>query len=251
MPTFQIASDLHIEYKNNEVVDPWIYLKPAADILILAGDIGSFYKLKQLRDFLQKVCEKFRLVIYVPGNQEYYTVDEYKPQRMQSLLNRLYEIENTIPNLVVLNQSSIVVGNVVVCGCTLWSKPEVKLPRYLVRIAGMNTEDYEQRHAADLAYVEKMIAYCRKNNKKLLVVTHYCPTYAILENYKAKDRFISLYTTNLDRLLRANMVHTWVCGHIHQNFDIYMPHGTRVVGNQRGKPKDGIMDYKLDCKVTV
>ncbi len=251
MPTFQIASDLHIEYKNNDVVDPWNYIEPVADILILAGDIGSFYKINQLRAFLEPVCAKFRMVLYVPGNQEFYTVDEHKPKRMYQLLNSLYEIENSIENLVVLNQSSIVIDDTVICGCTLWSQPEIKLPRYLVRIAGFTTEEYEKSHKSDLAYVEKMIEYCQVNKLKLVVVTHYCPTYAILEAYKARDRFISLYTTNLDRLLWKNKVHTWICGHIHQNFDIYMPNGTRVVGNQRGKPKDGITDYKLDFKVDV
>ena len=45
MMTIQIASDLHIEYKNDLVPDPLNYLIPSADILILAGDIGSFYKI--------------------------------------------------------------------------------------------------------------------------------------------------------------------------------------------------------------
>ena len=36
----QIASDLHIECIDNNDIDPLTYITPAADILILAGDIS-------------------------------------------------------------------------------------------------------------------------------------------------------------------------------------------------------------------
>ena len=54
MVTVQIASDLHIEYKNNNIPNPLDFITPSADILILAGDIGSFYKIQQLTEFLKK-----------------------------------------------------------------------------------------------------------------------------------------------------------------------------------------------------
>ena len=44
MTSIQIASDLHIEFKNDDVPDPLNYITPTANILILAGDIGSLYK---------------------------------------------------------------------------------------------------------------------------------------------------------------------------------------------------------------
>ena len=81
--TFQIASDLHIEYKNDEPCNPLKFITPSADILILAGDIGSFYKMNQLKTFLTELCCYFLLVIYVPGNNEYYNVNEYKKKSMK------------------------------------------------------------------------------------------------------------------------------------------------------------------------
>ena len=61
---------------------------------------------------------------------------------------------------------------------------------------------------------------------------------------KKRDKYISLYTSNLDYLLETNKIHTWICGHIHTNFDYkHNQVGTRVVGNQKGKPKDKIIDY--------
>lgn len=251
MTKFQIASDLHIEYKNNEVPDPLDFITPSADILILAGDIGSFYKIKQLYEFLDKICKYFKYVLYVPGNQEYYTFEEYRPMSMNLLINRLYDIENNIPNLYVLNKSSIIIDDICITGCTLWSKPEIKIPKYIVRIHGINNDIYEKKHIEDLNYIEKMCEYTSNNNLKLLVVTHYCPTYKVLDGYYKKDKLSSLYTTNLEYLLCSSKINTWVCGHVHNNFDFISEKGTRVIGNQKGKPKDKITDFLKNCVIKI
>ena len=56
MVSIQIASDLHIECIDNDDVDPLDFVTPEAPILILAGDIGSFYRQKQSKNFLTKLC---------------------------------------------------------------------------------------------------------------------------------------------------------------------------------------------------
>ena len=251
MVKFQIASDLHIEYKNNSVPDPLDFITPTSEILILAGDIGSFYKINQLKEFLIKLCEIFKIVIYVPGNQEYYTFNEYKPLSMNDLIKRLYEIEYSIPNLYVLNQSSIIINDICVVGCTLWSKPEIKIPKFIVRILGINNELFEQKHIRDIEYIKKMIDYSHNNNLKLLVITHYCPSLKVLEGSRKRDKFTSLYVTDLEYLLNKNNIHTWICGHIHNNFDFISENGTRVVGNQKGKIKDKITDYSKTFTIEI
>jgi predicted phosphohydrolase len=251
MIAFQIASDLHIEYKNNDVPDPLSLITPVADYLILAGDIGSFYKINQLQKFLTELCKHFVKVFYIPGNQEYYMFKEYKPLPFDYLLKRMYEIENNINNLFILNRSSIIINDICITGCTLWSKPEIEIPKYIVRINGINNKIYEENHKSDLMYIEKMIDYTQNNNLKLLVVTHYCPTYKVLENTKRKDKYISLYVSNLDNLLTSEKVNTWVCGHIHKNFDFFTENGTRVVGNQKGKQKDKINDFYKNFTVNI
>ena len=85
----------------------------------------------------------------------------------------------------------------------------------------------------------------------MVVVTHYCPTYKVLNDFKKLDKYSSLYTNNLDYLLDSNNINTWICGHIHKNFDFYTEKGTRVVGNQLGKPKDNIMDYSKEFVVKI
>lgn len=252
MTNFQIVSDLHIEYNSTDVPDPLTLITPSADILILAGDIGSFYQYDQLKTFLIKLCPHFKVVIYVPGNHEYYNMKGYPPQRMNSLLDNFIQMEKNIDNLYVLNRSSAQIDDICIVGCTLWSKSEVNVPKFIVRIPCMNTKVYNQKYEGDLAYIEKMIEYCQKKQKKLIVVTHHCPTYSVITSKKKlKDKYISLYASNLDHLLTSNKVHTWIAGHIHSNFDLITEGGTHLVGNQRGKLKDKIMDYSKSLVITV
>lgn len=253
MVKFQIASDLHIEYKNDNVDTKFSkYIDPKADILILAGDIGSLYKIDQLKNFLNLACSRFMYVLYVPGNHEYYRVPHGVPEvPMHILHTRLLELDNMFSNLYVLNRTSVCIDDVCIAGCTLWSESKTNIPWYIVRIQGMNKEKYNKMHRKDLKFVMKTIDYCRNNKKKLLMVTHHVPTYKIMKGKKAKDKFISLYGSNLDYLLRHDYVHTWVCGHIHRNFDFITSMGSRLVGNQYGKEKDNITDYKKNMTIEV
>ena len=249
MTKFQIVSDLHIEYKTNKVPDPLTLITPTADVLILAGDIGSFYKFYQLETFLCDLCKYFKVVIYIPGNHEYYQTPGYESQTMSSLFNKFVMLEQSISNLYILNQSSIQIDDICVVGCTLWSNPNINVPKFIVRIDEMNTKVYKQKYNSDLLYIKKMIKYCKKKEKKLVVVSHHCPTYSVIT--KLNDKYISLYASHLDNLLNKDMVHTWIAGHIHKNFDLITKGGTHLVGNQKGKPKDNIKDFKKSMVIIV
>lgn len=260
----QIVSDLHIEYKNNNIPDPLKYITPVSKILILAGDIGSLYKIDQLKGFLDKLCIYFEIVLYVPGNHEYYMQHDMncQPQSLDELNTRLYGLENEIENLYILNRKSIIIKDVCISGCTLWTKIDMKIPKFIVRINDMSTNLYNQLHYNDLKYINNMVDYCNKKKLKLVVITHHCPSFDIMENtyktildgrenIKKRDKFVSLYFSNLNHLLYKNKIDTWICGHIHQNFDFVTKNGTRLVGNQYGKPKDNIDDYSKEFIVKI
>lgn len=247
----QIVSDLHIEYMGDGDINPLDYITPSCEILVLAGDIGSLYKIEQLEIFLKRICVHFKMVIYVAGNHEFYTCNGYLPMSFNKLVNVLMNLEKHIPNLYILNQSSIVIEDVCISGITLWSEPKIIIPRFIVRIAGLYTEYYEKMFKNDVRYVENMINYCHEKQLKLVVVSHYSPTYSVLSNHKMKDRFVSLYCSNLDHLLCRNKVNTWVCGHIHLNFDRKTAGGTHLVGNQLGKPRDNITDFDKSKVIVI
>lgn len=249
MVKFQIMSDIHIETlaDNLSIED---FVNPCADILILAGDIGRVHKYTQLENFLKKLCQKFEIVLYVLGNHEYYRVDGVVPKGMEDILQDVEKIKDQIPNLYILNRTSVVIEDVCIAGCTLWSQATYDVPQYIVKIPGMDTNKYNYLFDQDRRYIESMINYCSVKNLKLLAVTHHCPTFS-MGRRKKSDRYKSLYCSNLDYLLDKNKVHTWVCGHVHVNFDVRTKNGTRLVSNQKGKPRDGVTDYVLDKVITV
>lgn len=247
----QIVSDLHIEVENG-IPKTTDVIIPSAPVLILAGDIGRIRRRDQLETFLTNVCKNFEFVLYVMGNHEYYRVNNMSNKSMNQLMDDMIDIERNIPNLFILNRSSVIIGDVCIAGCTLWSQALVPyIPNFIVRIPGMDVKRYNDIHQGDVRYIESMIKYCEKKSLKLLVVTHHCPTYKVLGKWRADDKYKSLYASNLDRLLMGNKIHTWVCGHNHHNFDIRIRGGTRLVSNQRGKPKDNITDFSKTKTIDI
>jgi predicted phosphodiesterase len=242
-------SDLHIEtLSNNLCIDNFV--RKSADILILAGDIGRVHKYEQLERFLKDLCPRFEIVLYVLGNHEYYRVDNIPQKSMEDILLDVNKIKEQIPNLHILNRNSVIIEDVCVVGCTLWSQAVVDVPPYIVRIPDMNMFKYNSLFTQDLHYIENMVEYCQKKKLKMLMVTHHCPTFSVGRKRNV-DKYKSLYYSNLDYLLDNKKIHTWVCGHVHINFDAKMRNGTRLVSNQRGKAKDNITDYVLDKVIDV
>jgi predicted phosphohydrolase len=249
MTSVQIVSDLHIECIDDNNIDALDYITPTANILILAGDIGSLYKPIQLQNFIKSLSPHFKIILYIPGNHEYYMINNYDRLTFEYLEKRLEKLGDFIQNLHILNRDSVRIGNLCIAGCTLWTKPECIVPNFIVRVYKMNTDIYLNKHIKDLNYVTEIMSYCNINCYKLLMVTHHPPSLKVLDLSK-KRKYPSLYSNNLDSLLNKQKVQTWVCGHTHKNFDFISELGCRIVSNQLGKPKDKITNYKKDFTIT-
>ena len=241
MFSIQIASDLHIEI--NDDVNPLDYITPSADILILAGDIGSLYKFNQLFNFLNTLSTYFKYILYVPGNHEYYNINNEANIPFHILKRKICSLSEKIKNLIVLDQKSVVIDDICIAGCTLWSKALCNIPNFIVKIKEFNTRVYNDYHNNDLNYINNIVDYAKKNKYKLIIVTHYPPSYKALEHAKKRQKFISLYASHLDHFLRKDNIDTWICGHVHSNFDFISEGKCRLLSNQKGKPKDKINNY--------
>ena len=245
----QIASDLHLEYETGEKFADII--NPVAPILILAGDIGNLYQIDKLRKLIAWCCEKFVAVIYVPGNHEYYTCFDTPVLPFYKLNFRLSDLDNEFMNLYILRRNCLEINGIYIAGCTLWSNLKRPfLPNFIVRIKGFNKYQYNEEHRKDLKFIKQIITKSQVDNKKLIIITHHLPFF-MTSSTKINDPYNSLYFTNLEYLLKKEKVDTWVCGHIHKNFDFISSHGTRVVGNQKGKPRDKITDYSPKLVIHV
>lgn len=115
----QLLSDLHLETHPHFTETP----APGADVLVLAGDIGSYQEGTALTD------EDFGLarfsplpqyagwpvpVVFVPGNHEYDMLDfDAARDRLRATCERL--------GLIWLERETVVMQGVRLVGCTLWS----------------------------------------------------------------------------------------------------------------------------------
>ena len=233
---YQIASDLHIEYLDGAKASDFIEKK--SDILVLAGDIGSLYKIDQLTQFLKELNE-FKKIIYIPGNHEFYMVKGYKPKPFNQLIKSLFELEKVIPNLVVLNCGTINIDGINFVGCTLWSDiGENSLPKYRVRIYGFSHIVYNQQYQKNLNFLKRTLQYQYPNT---VVVTHYPPV-DLVDN-SSKNKFKYLYRNNLDYMIDKENMSIWNFGHIHINHSL-IKNGVRLITNQKGRTKDDVQDFE-------
>ena len=225
----QFTSDIHLDDIKTYHISPFDYIKPKGDILILAGDIASFYNIDLLDRFIQPLTKCFKLILYIPGNHEYYYYRKTKIRyKMKDLFQNALVLEKKYDNFYFLNCSSILIGNVCIAGCTLWTPYNDILPHYM-RIYKMNTKIYNQLHNKHLDYLKKINQFCEKNKHKLIIVTHHCP----LSDSKSKDE------TKLNKLYYANVplsqfkaCSTWIYGHTHNNIDIKY-NNIHIISNQR------------------
>lgn len=246
MVRYQLASDLHIEYLEN--VSAKDLIKKYADVLVLGGDIGSIYKMSQLEKFLNELHE-FEKIIYIPGNHEFYMVKGIEPKPFNQLLKELYDLENRIENLVILNCDTYVVDDTQFIGCTLWSDlGENFFPRFRVRIYGFNNIVYQQQYKKNLQFLQKKLKH--KSEYKNVVVTHYPPIDLTKHMSNNKNNFKYLYSNNLEHMIQRNRILVWNFGHIHVNHMLSIKN-VLLVTNQKGRKKDNVKDYVNDFIITV
>ena len=112
----QLLSDLHLEAHPHWQPQP----APGAEVLVLAGDIGSYQTHSQLIDSDFGLGRFSPLhgwptpVLFVPGNHEYDGLDfDIAHARLRATCERL--------GLIWLERETVVLGGVRFIGTTLWS----------------------------------------------------------------------------------------------------------------------------------
>jgi hypothetical protein len=237
----QLMSDLHLEAHPHWRARP----APGADVLVLAGDVGSYQPGSQLSD------EDFGLgqfsaaqgwptpVLFVPGNHEYDGMDfDAAHSRLQQTCARL--------GLIWLERETRVLGGVRFVGTTLWTDFDALGPER--RDKAGRAADYYLKKTLTTRHGEPFLAdavrqqglVCQQWLRAALaspfegttvVVTHFAPSLRSADPRFGTTPGTAGFCNALDKLL----VHTplWLHGHLHAPSD-YLHHGCRVVANPLG-----------------
>jgi len=121
-------------------------------------------------------------------------------------------------------------------------KPEVCLSlNDLYQIKGFDFDAYRKQHLFEQDWIAKEIDKATKENKKVIVFTHHCPTTIKEASPVGEEAYrceieLGIGCSDLSKLFSENVL-IWAFGHTHWNIDEKV-NGTRVVSNQVCYPKD-------------
>ena len=265
----QLLSDLHLESNPHFTPHP----APGADLLVLAGDIGSYQNGSQLltlgvADFglarfsplpvAQGGAAWPTPVFFVPGNHEYDGLDfDEAHARLRTACERL--------GIIWLERQTVVLQGVRFIGCTLWTDFDaltteqaftgtVTLAEQLrMRGKALRAANYylKKNHSlrggtpllADAVREEGLTsqAWLRRALAepfagKTVVVTHFAPSLRSADPRYGLSPGTAGFCNALDDLLP--LAQLWLHGHLHCPND-YMHNGCRVVANPLGYARKG------------
>ena len=214
----QYASDLHLEFEQNQRFIELGGIVPMGDVLVLAGDVSYLGDRKAWkRTFWDWCAEHFRETFVVPGNHEFY--GWYDIGRTMAD----YELELR-PNVHYLNNRSIVLDDVELFFTTLWARIDpVRLWQVqhgmndyrLGRLSGRRfcANDVDGLHQRCLDWLSGALAASVANHK--IVVTHHCPTMQPAFNGYPGGALNSAFQVDLDAFIEGSGVEYWMYGHTH------------------------------------
>ncbi len=250
----QLLSDLHLE------VHPHLRPRAAAgaDLLVLAGDIGSYQKGSQLADADFGLARFSPLhgwptpVLYLPGNHEYDMLDfDVAHKRLRETCERL--------GMVWLEREVVEIHGVRFIGTTLWSDFDATGPaaddagatlgqQLKAREKAYRAANFYLRKSGGTRYGELMLApevreqalLCQAWLRQALlvphagttvVVTHFAPSLRSADPRYGMTPGTAGFCNVLDDLMPG--ADFWLHGHLHAPSD-YVHHGCRVVANPLG-----------------
>jgi predicted phosphodiesterase len=252
----QLLSDLHLEADPGFVATP----APGADLLVLAGDIGSYQQRKDgsvmpepdwgLRRFSPSPAHAGWPVpvLFVPGNHEYDALDiDTAHADLRATCERL--------GIQWLERETAVINGVRFIGTTLWSDYDA-----LAAPGSPLTDRLRQRHKAFRAanfYLHKMAgqrggalfdaeamrtlgldcqawlreALAQPFGGPTVVVTHFAPTLHSADPRYGQSPGTAGFCNTLDDLLP--LADVWLHGHLHCPTDLQVGR-CRIVANPLG-----------------
>lgn len=269
----RVISDIHNEFRADPVQIP-VLEKEKEQILIIAGDYSPLSKIKNYKKEFDNYTERFKAVLFVLGNHEYYgfKIDNFRVQKIFSELNLKSNF-----HLLTRYTPSIKIENTRFVGAMLWTDlGRSDYISYLVKeqmndfkkitwvhnkygcvsYSKFNTKNWLEEFVKDLDYIKSEIANHKED--EIIVITHYGPSLSSSDTRYSENKEIHhAYVSDLDGYIKTlKNVPVWIHGHIHEKKD-YKIGDTRVVVNPFAYPgefgsdeeKENVLKFLIESKI--
>jgi len=223
MLSIKPLSDLHFEFDLDRG-DKFIKnLSNDCDILVLAGDIVCPYHTDY--EPLKKLCDKFKTVLYVAGNHEFYK------SSFAEEMKKIKKLNKEIPNLHFLNNKRIEIEGQGFGGTTLWF-PETGWVNQLkgsfsdFRFIEDNYKIFKE-HSKAINFIEK------KMKKDDILITHHVTTSKAIHPMFEGNIYNDFFITDISKLLEKKKIKMSIFGHSHIGSN-FVDNNIRYVCNPKG-----------------
>lgn len=223
----QLLSDCHFEFHADNGRAFAESIEPAAEVLVLAGDMLVLRDWQLYVDALSALARKYTHVLEIIGNHELYLASVAKAL---PLLDRLAA---RIPNLTVLKAGEVkVIDGVRFLGDAMWF-PDA-----------LGNEAFA-RYMTDFRVIRDLVPWVYAENRRFLawldrelregdvVVTHHLPTAQSIAPEHFGSQLNRFFLCDVEPLIHARRPQLWMHGHTHSSAD-YAVGVTRVVCNPYG-----------------
>jgi calcineurin-like phosphoesterase family protein len=246
----RISSDLHLEQYHNKEINTLatIMLPPddrdADSVLVLAGDISS--KRDQLIGFLHILENRFKHIIFVCGNHEWYKHEmvSYTDELLADSKN-LHKTSMGIDGI-----STCIIDGIRYIYGTVWADGGDTLLDHRLVENGLwdfkiisvhnkttattrpfNVADMRAIHFKSVQTIKEILA--ESFDGKTVVVSHHLPSLKLCHP-RFGNEINGGFASSLDDILEApNAPNLWIAGHTHDTIDRQLGN-TRVVVNPSG-----------------
>ncbi len=235
MPKIYYFSDLHIDYNNKydffqKEIEPDSYLT-------IAGDYCGYHYPEIFTEYFLKFTDKFKRIIYITGNHEYYK--EYlDDEPIKQLIDKINN-QSGKNNIYFLQNEKITFEDdkLIFYGTTLWtaSSGNVNIDRYVAhsindynfiyvktkygkfKITRPELINLHQDMKNKLLEFLDQIPDQEKQDYRKIIVTHHLPIKELTHPKYINDPINTGFCSDLLPELMSKDFDYWICGHTHSS----------------------------------
>lgn len=218
--------------------------------LVIAGDIWTATKYltdnypRPGKPWMSLLAERFKYIVFVLGNHDFWN-SEFKAEVPR--VRKMIEILG-LPNVFLLEQSTVVLDQVKFTGGSLWTDFKRHHPEVMMSFAKIMETDHRKINGLTASRAYEIFMNTKKHifknakrdtpDQKVVVVTHMAPSFkSVHDRYRNPYNYPLNYYffSDMEKRILANGkdIDLWFHGHMHDSFDYTIGHA-RVVCNPRG-----------------